>query len=55
MLLVFADVFADDENKTVNNIFFFLFYSYRGLKFWRQFINVIATNDNLLIDDLNFI
>ena len=56
MLLVFVDVFVDDENKKVNNIFFFfLFHSYRGLKFWRQFINVIATDDNLLIDDVNFI
>ena len=55
MILVFVDVFVDDENKKVNNIFFFLFHSYRGLKFWRQFINVIATDDNLLIDDVNFI
>ena len=56
MLLVFVDVFVDDENTKVNNIFLlFLLYSYRGLKFWCQFINVIATDDKLLIDDVNFI
>ena len=55
MLLVFVDVFVDDEDKKKSKQHIFFFHSYRGLKFWRQFIKVIATDDNLLIDDVNFI
>ena len=56
MLLIFIDVFVDDENKkSKQHILFFLFHSYRGLKFWCQFINLIATDDSLLIDDVDLI
>ena len=52
MLLVFVDIFVDDKNKKEIN---FLFNSYRALKFGRQFINVIASDDDLLLDEMNFI
>ena len=55
MLFVFVDVFVDDENKKENNIFYFFISFLPWLEFWRQFINAIATDDNLLIDDVTFI
>ena len=56
VLLVSVDVFVDDENKKVNNmLFFLLFHSYHCLIFGRHFINIIASDDNLLIGEMNII
>ena len=52
VILVFVDLFVDDEYKKVNNIFFIFISFLQLLDFWRQCINIIASDDDLLIDEI---
>ena len=55
VLLVIVDVFVDDEKKKKNIYSLFIISFLPLLDFLRQFINVIASDDNLLIDEVNII
>ena len=56
VLLVFVDVFVDNEQKSKQHMYsLFLISFLQLLDFWQQFINVIASDDDLMIDEMNII